>query len=266
MKIGFIGLGHMGGSMIKGISNCEQIIGYHYDADKSKVLSAKLAIEVITDLNNFVDQVDLIVLSVRTNIVETMIAQIKKLVPHKIILSVVSGLTIEKMLEMFDNSQQKIVRIMPNLNAEIQMSATGVCYTDNFSKIEKDTINNFIKNFGKVYEIPEEQFEIFTILGGVSPAWFFKIINVMEEIGVQHGMDKTLAKQVAVQSGIGSLQNLSQNSASSIELVNQVAVPGGITIESLKVLNEHHFDEIIKKAANKALEKEHQTFSKKRGN
>ncbi|ATZ16751.1 pyrroline-5-carboxylate reductase [Williamsoniiplasma luminosum] len=263
MKVGIIGLGHMGSSLVKGMQNDHvQILGYHYDDQKSVNLSKELDIQVTSNLSEFVQTTDLIILSVRTNIVSSIIDQIKNLAQDKIILSLISGLSIPKMLAMFDHPNQKIVRIMPNLNAEIQMSATGICYTNNFSQLEKDEINSLVQNFGEIYEIPEEQFEIFTILGGVSPAWFFKMINVMQEIGVEHGMNTELAKKVATQAGIGSLTNLMQSKYSPLELMNQVAVPGGVTIESIKVLNEHQFDEIIKKATKKALEKDKKTFSK----
>lgn len=258
-KIGIIGLGHMGQAMLNGFKKNnfqKNVIGYHYDQQKANELGQKLNIEVVSDYQKFIDQGTVIIIAVVPDKVDNVIESLKHFdLKSKTFISIVSGMTIAQLAQKFVQKTM-IVRALPNLNAAVGMSATGVQFMESMDVNLKNSVLEILNQFGKTYEISEEQFSVFTVISGCTPAYFFKITDAIYQSGIKNGLSDELALEIAQQSGIGSLTTLVETNSKPKALVDAVCVPNGITIEGINYLNEQKFDEMIDQAIKKSIEKD----------
>ncbi|ATZ18425.1 pyrroline-5-carboxylate reductase [Williamsoniiplasma somnilux] len=260
MKILFIGLGHMGSALIKGINrenNEHQVYGYHYDDNKLKILAKELNIKPFNDLTKIKKQeFDVIFLGVRVPVMPEVIKNLDKNDLGKtIIISMASGYAIQKISSGFSNNKNlTIIRIMPNINANYQRSTTGITLIED-KKIETNIVK-LLEKCGSVFLINEEEFSNFTIAAGCMPAYALTYVNEFQKAVIANGMDSQKAKEILIDTFIQTLESwkLTQNSAESI--INAISVSGGVTIEALKVFKKNNLEKTIAEAYEAAIHKD----------
>ncbi|MDI4567672.1 MAG: pyrroline-5-carboxylate reductase [Mycoplasma sp.] len=259
-KIGIIGLGTMGQSIIKGLSkniDKSNIIGCEILEENLKKAKSLLEIEVTNDSLYLVNNANIIFLAIRPNQIKELIESIKKTnLENKIFISIVSGITILNLEEYFNLDYIKIVRTMPNINVQYNLSATAICFNKNINDNEKQLVQDIWNILGKSFVIEEHLFSTFAVVAGTTPAYFFKLVDSLYKAGVKYGLDPEVALKSIIQVGLGSFQLLKNSPFSPKELVQQVATPGGLTIEGIGNLEKHNFDDLIDESVNLSIEKD----------
>lgn len=246
MKIGFIGLGNMASAMIGGmiekkIVKQDEIIGA--DAFETAVERAKekFGIAAVSDNQEVVRQADVIVLSVKPQFYETVIAGIKDSVrAEQIIITIAPGKTIQWLQGQFGRAL-KLVRCMPNTPALVGEGCTGVCPSEAVSEEEMNYVLTLLGSFGKAYIVAEHMMDAVVAVSGSSPAYVFMLIEAMADEAVLEGMPRKLAYEFAAQAVLGSAKLVLETGKHPGELKDMVCSPGGTTIEAVKVLEEKGF-------------------------
>ena len=133
MKIGFIGTGNMGSAMIKGLVTSEYVSGsdinvFDVNVEKSRELSEKYSVKPLQNEVEIADNSDVIVLSVKPNIYNSVLEKIKaRIDENKIIIAIAAGISIES-VENIAGKDKKVVRIMPNTPAQVLEGMTAVTF------------------------------------------------------------------------------------------------------------------------------------------
>ena len=104
MKIGFIGTGNMASAIIKGIIEKEFIKAkniYLFDVmtDKVTEFSKEIGANVCRSNDELIRSVDVVVLSVKPNIIEKILNETRELIIEKrpLLISIAAGTPIEKL-------------------------------------------------------------------------------------------------------------------------------------------------------------------------
>lgn len=260
MKLGFIGMGNMGGAIIKGyIKANPQEANNIYAFDKAQETLSTMAKELGCNPCNSIEELvnfcDVVILAVKPNIYEAVLPQITPVLSKaQVVVSMAAGISIS-FLENFLGSDAKIVRIMPNTPAMVKESMTAVCKNENVSQDEFLPILEIFKSIGRAEEISEEL--IHTVIGvsGSSPAYAYMFIEALVNGAVRNGMSKEQATIFAAQSVLGAAKMVLETDVDPIQLRVNVCSPGGTTIEAVKVLQENGFYGNIEEAMNAAIEK-----------
>ena len=126
-----------------------------------------------------------------------------------------------------------LIRIMPNLNAQILKSTTGLCTNDKVSEDLLVIAKEITDSFGTTVELAEKDFDTFTALAGSSPAYIALFIEALAKAGVKNGLSKQVALTIATQTVLATAENLSLGSDSPHDLIDKVCSPGGTTIAGL---------------------------------
>lgn len=257
MKILFIGLGHMSSALIKGIiknKNEFEIYGNHYDENKLNIICNNLGIKPMFNLKK-ITEIDIIVLGVKPNQLAAVGEKLKDLdLSKKTIVSMLSGVSIEKIKNNLLGSNH-IVRIMPNINAEIQKSNTGLCSND-LQNINTKNTEKLFSLCGSVEYVTEDLFTQFTVSAGCMPAYVLLFAKAFSQASTKSGIDEKQAVKIILETIIGTAQFALKSEKTLQELINSVCVPGGITIEGLNVLLKTNFEENIEAAFNAAIKKD----------
>lgn len=67
-----------------------------------------------------------------------------------------------------------------------------------------------LSEMGEVYTIQEEQMDIFTGIAGSGPAYFYFLMERIEEAGEEAGLSKELSRQIGAQTLLGA-ENVARN-------------------------------------------------------
>ena len=92
-------------------------------------------------------------------------------------------------------------------------------------------------------------------LSGSSPAYFFKIFEIMQGIGQELGLEEKKAFELLTQSFIGSSKMIRKMENTPTQLREQVTSPGGTTERALNVLNKGNLESTLREAMHKAFER-----------
>lgn len=259
-KIGFIGCGNMGTSMVGGLIksgfiNSGQIIISTKTEASLKKLSDKF--NVITTLNSkdVVKKSDIIFLAVKPNIYKPIIEEIKSEITNdKLIITIAAGITIENM-EQWLGDDLKIIRTMPNTPALVGEAMTAICPNKNVSEDELKYCIKIFKSFGECEVLEEKYFDGFIAIAGSSPAYVFMFIESMADGAVKLGIPRAKAYKMAAQSVLGSAKMILETGKHPGELKDMVCSPSGTTIEAVIELEKLGFRNSIIQAINKCAEK-----------
>ncbi|MDY3041603.1 pyrroline-5-carboxylate reductase, partial [Streptococcus pluranimalium] len=131
-----------------------------------------------------------------------------------------------------------LIRIMPNMNAQILQSTTGICFNQDVSEDLKALAHEITDSFGTTFELAEKDFDTFTALAGSSPAYIYLFIEAMAKAGVKNGLTKTQALDIVTQTVMASAQNLLVSEDSPHDLIDKICSPGGTTIAGLMDLEK----------------------------
>ena len=210
----------------------------------------------VSDNNvDVVDAVDVLVLAVKPQYYEEVIAEIKDTVSDdEIIVSIAPGKSLSWFDEMFGKSL-KFIRTMPNTPAMVGEGMMGVCANERVSQEELDTVLDLCSGFSKAEVIDEKLMDVVTAVSGSSPAYVFMLIEAMADAAVSGGMPRKQAYQFAAQALLGSAKMVLETGMHPGELKDMVCSPAGSTIEGVRILEQNGFRSAVFEALNGAAEK-----------
>ncbi|QIQ21872.1 pyrroline-5-carboxylate reductase [Zophobihabitans entericus] len=244
--IGFIGSGNMGTAIIKGlvsskVAKASQISVFDIQLDKVKALSKEIGINAVESQDKIMDVADIIFLAVKPNIMGKVLSDIKaKLTKKSILVSIAAGVTIDT-IEKVIGKGYKIVRIMPNTPALVNMGMSSITPNDKVTDSELKVISTIFDSLGRSEVVPEYLIHSVVGVSGSAPAYVFMFIEAMADAAVLAGMPRAQAYTFAAQTVMGSAKMVMETGKHPGELKDMVCSPGGTTIEAVKVLEEKGF-------------------------
>ena len=175
-------------------------------------------------------------------------------------VSMLAGIKINR-LEDIIGKDESIVRIMPNLPAEILKGVTAVKENKWVEPKQSKNLALLLEAFGETVKFVEEKkFDAVTAISGSGPAYIFLIAELMTEVGINLGLSYDEAFKLVKHTieGAGSL--IVNSSLKPQKLRENVTSPGGTTHEALAVMmNKDNglpkiFSAAIKAAAQRSKE------------
>jgi pyrroline-5-carboxylate reductase len=246
MKIGFIGTGNMGSSIIKGIlsSKFEKSENINiFDLDKEKVnnLVKEYGVNTTNSEKELAENCNIIILSVKPHIIPIVLKNLSGNVKKDtIILTIAAGISIS-VIENALGEDKKVVRTMPNTPAQVLSGMTAVTFNKNIENSEKEIIFKLLNSFGKSVEIEEKLMHAYTGISGSLPAYVYMFMEALADGGVLCGMPRNKAYEIVAQTVAGSAKMLLETGKHPGQLKDEVCSPAGTTIEAVRVLENGNF-------------------------
>ena len=250
-KIGFIGAGNMATAIVNGLLQShtpKQTIFVHDCNVKQLKHMAELGVRIAYTIEELVENSDIIVLAVKPQNYDEVLAEIKTAVTDKkIFVTIAAGISIDYVRKGL-GMDCPMVRVMPNTPLLLGKGATAVCRSENISDKDFKTIYNMFAHSGEAVELPEEQMNSVIAVNGSSPAYVYLFAKAMTDYAVSVGIDKDTALKLVAQTFIGSAEMLLSSGDDPDTLIQKVCSKGGTTIEAVNVLNENNVPQIIMEA------------------
>ena len=244
-KIAVIGMGFMGsavaGALRRSHASIELAIVEKDAARRDTVVRELGAIDFSTDPQTIWDWADLVVLAMKPQDLETA-AELT--LPEKAgtegvpgtvpIVSVLAGTSIATISKVFRTPL--VVRMMPNLAADIGKAVVGVTTAPDISPTLKTSILKTFARLGTLIEIPESNMAAITGLAGSGIAFVFEFTHALALGGVAEGLPYPRALEAACDVVESAAMLLRENGVHPEEMVSRVCSPAGTTIAGVKAL------------------------------
>lgn len=252
LRIGVIGTGNMGSAIIhgiiKGISPA-LIKAYDTDTDRLESIADETGIRIADSIDELMTDSDLLIISVKPDITLKIAAHLKNY--SGIILSVAAGVKLETLQKI--TGEKKLIRAMPNTPALCGCGMTVISTTDKVTNDETTAVMRVLEYTGSVLLMDEKQMNAVTAISGSGPAYVFTFIQALADAGVKLGLTRNNSLLLAGQTIYGSAKMFLDKMENPIMLRDNVASPGGTTIQALHSLERAGFNGIIIDAVESAF-------------
>ncbi|MEW5995175.1 MAG: pyrroline-5-carboxylate reductase [Candidatus Hadarchaeota archaeon] len=248
MKVGFIGAGKMGISLLKGMLKSRALEPSQVtvsETDPKKLNAARaLGIKAAPRNEALVKISDVVFIAVKPNDVETVLKETKAVSGGKLFISIAAGVT-TKFIEQ--RTSARVIRVMPNIAGAIGEMAAGYCPGRCARPSDNKLVEKLLGSIGVVFKVKEPLMDAVTGLSGSGPAYVAYFIKAMAEAGEELGLHGAISLALAAQTVKGTAELVGLGELPG-ELIQRVCTPKGTTIEGMTVLNKKKVDDAIKKA------------------
>ena len=255
MKIGIIGAGNIGGSMIEGFVRSESVSNadlYVSDLAISRLQTLQQVYEGINVTTSNVEvarTADVLILAVKPWLVESVVEEILSEVKAKIVVSVAAGVDLAQLELLFEKSAKSIAlfRMIPNTAIAIGKGVLTISYKHKLSD-EAVEVEHLFAALGEVFVVPEKQLNAFMSLSSCGIAYAFRYIRAAVEGAVEMGIGAEVAQTM-----IGAAELLQEKSSHPEVEIDKVTTPGGITIKGLNEMEANGFTSSVIKGLKASL-------------
>lgn len=252
MKIGFIGIGNMGGALAKAVAQVpttELLLSNHNPA-KAQVLAQELGASLASN-EDIATQADVIFLGVKPYLMADLISQLAALAkPETIWISMAAGITLTSLSQYLPI--EYLVRIMPNTPVGIGQGMTT------YSVVNSDlapVVETLLAPSGQLMQVPENLMDAATALAGCGPAFVYQMIEALTDAGIEQGIQASDAKRLVAQTLLGAAQMVLGSEKHPAQLRQEVTSPGGSTIAGVVSLEKSGFRSALMQAVSAAAQR-----------
>ena len=243
MRIAFIGGGSMAEAMIrglldKGIVSADYILASDVSSERRDLLEKSYGVRTASDNLSVVTEADVVVLAVKPNSFGQVLPELEgHLRPEQLVLSIAAGVTIATISGGLNH--KAVVRSMPNMSAQIGEGITVWTATEAVSEQQKEAACSILSSLGtEVYVTEEKYLDMATAVSGSGPGFLLLVMEALVEAGVQVGFSHEVAKDLVLQTTLGTVLLAQKSEKGLAELRGRVTSPGGTTAAGLHQLEQ----------------------------
>ena len=219
----------------------QNIVAFDLDKAKLQTLSAEIGIRVADNAEDAVQNCDAILLAVKPQVVEKALQPLHRVLDiSQTLISIAAGISTSRLQNGFE-AKVPVVRVMPNTPALIGKAASAICLGEHAGETQRELAHKIFGAVGIVVDVPESLLDAVTGLSGSGPAYVYLFIEALSDAGVQSGLPRATATQLAAQTVLGAAQMVLETGKHPGELKDMVSSPGGTTIAGIAALEKRAF-------------------------
>jgi len=270
MRIGFIGIGNMGGAILSGYAATEASEDHQlmaFDMNEELCAKAKSAIpnlEICESGSALCKAADLIILGVKPQVIEGVLEEIAGTYDtSKTIVSMAAGVDMA-VIEKHLGSAAKVIRIMPNTPAKVGEAMIAACRNTNTMPAVFNAAMEIFDSIGMAKEVDESLIDCVIGVSGSSPAYTYMYIEALTDAAEANGMERAKARIFAAQAVLGAAKMVLESPETLEQLRINVCSPNGTTIEAVNKLFENGFMDKVKEGFQAAVDRSIEMAEEKR--
>ncbi len=251
--IAFIGGGNMAVSLIGGLVSQGYDAGSIRASDPLEASRDRLANEfgITTSDDNAVicRGADVVVLAVKPQILGDVARGLAPAIaPGAVVVSIAAGIPMAA-LQQWLGPEAAIVRCMPNTPSLVHQGVSGLFANAAVTERHKATVGALFEAVGIAAWLDSERdLEAVTALSGSGPAYFFYLMELMEQEGIRLGLDAATARRFTLQTALGAATMAAGSDTDAAELRRRVSSPGGTTEQAIRAFEQGDLQELVRSA------------------
>jgi pyrroline-5-carboxylate reductase len=275
VRLVFVGVGVMAESMIAGLLKRRlvapaQLCGSHPRAARRAELEASYGIRIVESNREAVshgrtgDDGDeagshvpgsIVILAVKPQKLNGVLRELKgALNPGDLVLSIVAGASLETIAG--ELSHPAVVRAMPNTPAQVGEGMTVWTATPQVDEARRRQVGAMLGALGREMRVEEErQIDMATALSATGPTYIFLVMESLVDAGVHMGFSREVARELVLQTMLGSVRFAMESHKHPAELRNMVTSPGGTSAEAIYQMEKGGLRTVLSKAVYAAFQR-----------
>jgi pyrroline-5-carboxylate reductase len=250
-NIAIIGAGNMGASLLGGLVAKDYPLNKITIADPSTEkltpLQKQYKVQISTANLTIVKTASVIIFAIKPQIFAEVARELADTIQQQkpLIISIAAGITLSAMQQWL-GKKIPIVRSMPNTPALIGCGASALLANPYVSEQQKQMTEMILQTVGITTWLDDEKLmDVITALSGSGPAYFFSIIEALQEAGEKLGLTPEVARLFTLQTAYGAARMAIEDKRTTQELRKAVTSPGGTTAAALQVLEKYNIVNIM---------------------
>lgn len=241
--IGFLGAGKMGVALARGFVHAElvrprDILAGDPHESARKRFADEIGAEVTESNTKVAKSAAVLMLAVKPDHVPEALAEVRKVfTKNHLLISIAAGVTLAK-LEGTLPAGARVVRGMPNTPALVGAGASAFALGNSATAADGELAKKLLSAVGIAFQVKESLLDAVTGLSGSGPAYVYQFIEALSDGGVAVGLPRDIATKLAAQTVLGAAKMVLETDQHPGALKDQVASPGGTTIEGLHELEK----------------------------
>lgn len=237
--LAFIGGGNMATSLVGGLLEqgypANKITVSDPVAENCNRLQQQFGIKTSSNNQETATNADVIVLAVKPQVMKQVAEELSAALAHKpLIISIAAGIPLSSLQQWLGESTP-IVRCMPNTPALVQTGAAGLFANSCVSETQKTFATEILGAVGiSCWLEKEADIDAVTAVSGSGPAYFFLIMEAMEQVGIELGLSPSVSRQLTLQTALGAAKMAVESDVEPAELRKRVTSPGGTTQRAIE--------------------------------
>lgn len=264
VDIAFIGGGNMARSLIGGLIADGVKPARIWVADPNPASLSDhqnhFGVRTTADNSQAARQAQVIVLAVKPQVAKAAAQSMAGVLRERpaLVISVAAGIRISHLRDWL-GEETAIVRCMPNTPALVGSGATALFANPHVTREQKDLAESILRAVGMTLWMDDEDLmDAVTALSGSGPAYFFLVMEAMEQAGVALGLPRQTARLLTLQTAFGAAKMALESTEDVAALRRRVTSPGGTTEQAIRVLEEHGlaagFEQALRAARQRSIE------------
>jgi len=243
MKVGFIGGGNMAraiaGGLLAGGFEARDLLISEPLADRRKTLAEQLpGVRIADDNGSVVTAADAVVLAVKPQLLPAVCGELAAAVQaaRPLIVSIAAGVRSSD-IDAWLGGGLAVVRVMPNQPALLGLGVSGLYANPAAGESGLQAAEHIMAAVGEVVHVDtESDIDAVTAVSGSGPAYFFLLIEMLEQSARSFGLDAPAARTLATRTAGGAAALAARSGEPMADLIGRVRSPGGTTAAALDSL------------------------------
>src|SRR5512146_1538970 len=208
-KIAILGGGRIGEALLSGLlssgwRDASEVVVTDRGEERVAELRERYGVEATSDNASAVAEAGLVVVAVKPQDIDTLLAQIgTHLTTEQTVVSVAAAIPTAHIEERIADGVP-VVRAMPNAPATVHEGMAGICAGAHAGDEQLALAEDLLSHLGRVVRVPETWMDAITAVSGSGPAYFALLAEAMIEAGILLGLSREVTTQLVVQTMLGT--------------------------------------------------------------
>lgn len=239
-----LGCGTMGRSLLNGLLragwSAQRLCGAEPDAKRRDAAQQALNVRMCAQARDACAGAAVVVLAVKPQQLHALASSIADvLAPGTLVISVAAGVRLDT-LSAWLGPSTSIIRAMPNTPATIGAGMSALYAAPGIADEPRARATEILETAGAVLWLEQEQqLDAVTAISGCGPAYFFLLMELLEQQAMALGLEPEQVAMLARQTALGAARlALTEPEVPAGQLRRQVTSPGGATEAALRELTQ----------------------------
>jgi len=245
----------IGGLLAKGLASGQ--IGVSDPSPECCDAARQMGVQVYDDNATLVANSSIVVLAIKPQVMREVLEPLASLLPKKppLFISIAAGIGCDPITAWLAHDVG-LVRCMPNTPALLQEGAAALYASSSVTAEQRLQAEKILQSVGlAVWVENEAELDAVTALSGSGPAYFFLMMELMQQAGEKLGLSTDACRQLTLQTALGAAKMAIESDVDVVELRRRVTSPNGTTHAAIQAFLDNDFAEVIERALTAARDR-----------
>lgn len=256
-NLAVLGTGKLGGILLRaylkqGLFSADRVSATVKHGERAASLAKELGVGVTTDNRKAVRGADIVLLSLKPQVVGEVLKEVAPELSEKTLVISVAASVPTSYIQQHIGDRVPVVRAMPNTPCTVDCGMTGICAGSHAKGEHLEMARAMFDAVGRTVVVDEKNMDAVTGLSASGPAFAYIILESLAEAGVKVGLPRDVATLLAAQTMKGAASVVLETGDHPALLKDAVTTPAGCTIDGILELEEGKLRVTLIKAVVKA--------------